>query len=525
MNGALLRGCRRLRTLRRPASAWSVAPFVIATTVLGRSGQNVAQTTYPLVGRELLNLPGGIIGMLAAAAGVASILASVLLAGRSTERTRMVVLTIGQGLGLLAFVLFALPTGDLGIWLGAISLGVGGGIVFPTLMTVVGTGRREERAKALSVFALALSASLVAGPLIEAGTLHLLHNSLRSTFGALLPLPAAATLISAYLILDRTRAAPGAAAATPRSGMPGASVAAGTSPPPSAQMDPRQGAPAPETTIDLRPVVEIPSDGSQPPDPIEAVLPGTTSGPLPAHAAGGATPAGAAGGAPASRAASASPTTGALPLPTATRWSDRPVAERSAFWTSVLTMVMYQAPFVALLAFGGLLARYADHASATVIELAFGFFFTLSFGVRWVVSRHAPIVRKNLALAVSASATVAGIAVLSSVPGIAAFFVGMAILGMPHGLTFPLSSSILAEATPSRDLARANGRLVAFSNVMTVVVPFACGWLAENVGYRMMFLLLEIPVGGFALVLYTLLRRSPLPPPPSARAAGVEYHP
>jgi len=40
-----------------------------------------------------------------------------------------------------------------------------------------------------------------------------------------------------------------------------------------------------------------------------------------------------------------------------------------------------------------------------------------------------------------------------------------------------------------------------------------------------MFLLLEIPVGGFALVLYTLLRRSPLPPPPSARAAGVEYHP
>ncbi|MDA8147901.1 MAG: MFS transporter [Actinomycetota bacterium] len=512
MKAALLRWRQRLRTLRRPARAWSVAPFVIATTVLGRSGQNVAQTTYPLVGRELLDLPGGIIGMLAAAAGVASILASVLLAGRSTERTRMVVLTIGQGLGLVAFVLFALPTGVLGIWLGAVSLGVGGGIVFPTLMTVVGTGRRDERAKALSVFALALSASLIAGPLIEAGTLHVLHNSLRSTFGALLPLPVAATLISGYLVLDHGRAVPGTAASAPRSvasGTPGASGTPSASrppPEPSAQTARRGGAMASETTTDLRPAVEIPSGGSQPPDPTKAVLPSLglpSPGPDPSAASPAAT----------------------LPLPAATRWSERPVAERSAFWTSVLTMVMYQAPFVALLAFGGLLARYSDHASATVIELAFGFFFTLSFGVRWMVSRHAPVVRKNLALAVSASATVAGIAVLSSVPGIAAFFIGMAILGIPHGLTFPLSSSILAEATPSKDLARANGRLVAFSNVMTVVVPFACGWLAENVGYRMMFLLLEIPVGGFALVLYALLRRSPLPPPPSARATGVEYHP
>jgi MFS family permease len=360
---------------------------VIATTVLGRSGQNVAQTTYPLVGKELLGLPGGIIGMLAAAAGVASILSSVLLAGRAAERTRLVLLTVGQGLGLVAFVLFALPTGVLGIWLGAIALGIGGGIVFPTLMTVVGTGRRDQRAKALSVFALALSASLVAGPLIEAGTLHLLHNSLRDAFVALLPLPAASTVISGYLALDRSRAARRNATGAPPSTVNAPMQPTG----PSAGVTTRRGVPDPAWTRELRPVVEIPSDGSQPPGSDEAARPGSRARPAPS------------------------------------RPSERSGAERSAFWVAVLTMVMYQAPFVALVAFGGLLARYSDHASATVIELAFGFFFTLSFGVRWMVSRHAPVVRKALALTVAATATVAGIAVLSSVPGIAAFFVGIVL--------------------------------------------------------------------------------------------------
>lgn len=51
----------------------------------------------------------------------------------------------------------------------------------------------------------------------------------------------------------------------------------------------------------------------------------------------------------------------------------------------------------------------------------------------------------------------------------------MAVLGAPHGVTFPLAMAVLAEYTPKGQLGRANGLLMAGTSTVTVVVPFACG--------------------------------------------------
>jgi predicted MFS family arabinose efflux permease len=193
---------------------------------------------------------------------------------------------------------------------------------------------------------------------------------------------------------------------------------------------------------------------------------------------------------------------------------------RSTSRIALLAMLTYQAPFAALVAFGGLLARYADHASATDVELAFGAFFGVSLAVRALVTVWSPITRQTEALVASALATIAGVAVLGAASGLGALFIGMAILGAPHGVTFPLASSILAEHIPNERLGRANGRLMASTNALSVAVPFVCGWLIDAVGYRSTFLLLEVPVTGFAGLLVLALVRAPLTSIPVSQAGA-----
>lgn len=176
--------------------AWTVSPLLLAVTALGRSSQNAGQTTYPLLGHSALHMSNGTIGELGAAAGVVGILCATVIVGRTRREHVLALLAAGQALGLAAFVLLAVPSGSAGLWGAALALGAYGGLAFPSLMTAIGSGPREERAKALAIFATALSASLLVGPLVEAGVLHALGGSLRATFAALMPFPALATLLS-----------------------------------------------------------------------------------------------------------------------------------------------------------------------------------------------------------------------------------------------------------------------------------------------------------------------------------------
>jgi len=294
------------------------------------------------------------------------------------------------------------------------------------------------RARALAVYAVALSTSLVVGPLLEAGVLHLLDNSLRHTFAALLPLPAAATALSILWVLRGHRSR---RALSPSAG-PSLTDGAPLDPP---FMDPPiHDAPHPVASVDV---------------------------------------------------GAARSVAGSVPL-----W------RQPAFRLAVATMLTYQAPFVALVGFGGLLGHREDHLSASGIELAFGVFFAVSLTVRALLAWRGKGAHRHVLLVASTLATVVGVGVVAAAHGPGVFLAGMAVLGFPHGATFPLASGVLAERTPSVDLARANGRLMAVTSSVAVVVPFACGWLALAVGYRSMFLLLEIPVLGFGLLLMTQLR-------------------
>lgn len=394
----------------------------------------MAQTTYPLVARDVLGLHNSTIGTIAAISGVTGILVSALLVPKIAHSAMLWFLVLGETLWLASFVLFGLLNSSIDIWIGAITLGTGTGFVLPILMTVIGMGKGEDRAKALALFALALSASLVLGPLLEAGVLHILHNSLQTTFIAFLPLSAAATA-SAVITALRVQLHI-------------------------------------TNSDNTNSQITISKKVSQPP----TVSPSKSF-------------------------------------------------QQSSFWIAFHTMLMYQAPFTALVVFGGLLARYDDHASVTEVELAFAIFFVISLLVRALIILWSPIARKAGLLIASAAITIVGIGILGTVPGIFSLFLAMAILGAPHGANFPLAMAVLAEHTPKHRLGTANGLLMAGDNVAVVIVPFVCGWLIETVGYRSMFLILELPVIAFASFLVFQLLRTPLVPAPVATSITDELPP
>lgn len=495
----------------------------------------MGQTTFPLIARQLLDIGNSELGTLTAVAGLAAVLTAATLAARATASSALRVMSAGQCLVLLSFVLFAIPSGQAGLWLAAVVLGVGGGLVFPAAMTAIGSAPAGQRARALAVFAVSLSVGLVVGPLVEAGVLHLLSGSLREAFAAMLPLPAAATAISivatvhqrgmnlgdvdqgrarlAHLRQRRSHLAgpdlPAASSDLPAAGsdlLPAGSdlPAAGSEQwrDPSASPDrPAAGSAQwrdPSVGSSTRP-----STGSEDPPrtPVAGGLPGEPAVLASSTSHGH-------GGAASSRFTSAG--SGARPR----------LLSFPAYRLALATMLTYQAPFAALITFGALLARHVDGASAAGASLAFGVFFTVSLAVRGVVAAKAPIRHQRAVLSAAVLATATGIAILGGASGFLVLLAAMAVLGAPHGLTFPMASAVLAEGVPPGMLGRANARLMASANLVTIVVPFACGWLASAVGYRDMYLVMEIPVVAFGSLLASTLR-SFRHTPPSSTGAGM----
>lgn len=406
-----------------------LAPFLVALTVLGRGAQNIGQTTYPLVGRQLLGVGNGAIGTMTALGGLAGVAVAATVGARVTAANALRMLAIGQAMVLAAFVCLAVPAGGTpALWAGAVLVWAGGGLVFPAAMTAVGTSGTGNRSRAMAVFAVGLSVGLTGGPLLEAGVLHLLSESLRATFAALLPLPLAATLLSIIgaAVHGRSGSSGGRSEEATDAGVMALLVADGAA----GELPPRAGGQAPRPK--LRP--------------------------------------------------------GLLRLP--------------AYRLALAVLLMYEAAFAALVAFGGLLATRADGATSSGAELGFAAFYTVSLLVRLLVVRLSPIRALRPILVASVIVTAGGVAVLGTVHHYDLFVVGMGLLGAPHGVTFPVASSIVAEHVDHLTLGRANARLMASTDSAAVVVPLAFGWLAAAAGYRTTFLVLELPVALLGTVLF-----------------------
>jgi len=175
----------------------------------------------------------------------------------------------------------------------------------------------------------------------------------------------------------------------------------------------------------------------------------------------------------------------------------RTVLARPGWRLAVTGVLMYQVPFACVVAFGAVLAETLYGERPAAVELAFAVFFTASLLSRAVLAWRSPVRRKLPLFWLSAAATVVGLALLATGREPALLLVAMAVLGIPHGLTFPLALALSAAGVPRTELAWANAALMSVNSLAAVVTPGLLGVVAAMTGYRDMVAACLVPVLAF----------------------------
>ncbi|MCI2414208.1 MAG: MFS transporter [Candidatus Aramenus sp.] len=173
------------------------------------------------------------------------------------------------------------------------------------------------------------------------------------------------------------------------------------------------------------------------------------------------------------------------------------------FISSILSITTYNVPFAAFTAF---LTIYGIEVLGLPKSLAyFSYipFFTTSFLTRlFMTIRQFESLR--LPLLVSIIITVVGLTGMVISPNYMIFIAFMALLGIPHGSIFPMSTIMIARATTTEERNAVNSYFLAYNNILFFVVPVAVGALSEVIGLRMSFLVLLIPVIASAITFFVV---------------------
>ena len=175
-----------------------------------------------------------------------------------------------------------------------------------------------------------------------------------------------------------------------------------------------------------------------------------------------------------------------------------------------LTMqLLYSVPFAAITVFGALLARNEFGLSAAHSQLGFTTFFMTSLLSRVVVARRSPVRAKLAVFAACIVLTIAGLALIVLGGPAAVFFLAMAMLGVPHGVIFPLALSLVASSAHEGHLAAANAGMFATVSLVSAITPALLGAVAATSGYHLMIAAVLAPVLVFSALFLTQWMKAP----------------
>ena len=107
---------------------------------------------------------------------------------------------------------------------------------------------------------------------------------------------------------------------------------------------------------------------------------------------------------------------------------------------------------------------------------------------------RSPIPHKVRLTRVAVLLTIVGLASLGLGQGSGILMAAMAVLGVPHGLTMPLASSLVADGRPAWELPSVNAYMTATVQAVAVALPPLIGASVGTFGYRGAFLVLLAPV-------------------------------
>ena len=174
---------------------------------------------------------------------------------------------------------------------------------------------------------------------------------------------------------------------------------------------------------------------------------------------------------------------------------------------ALIMQLLYTVPFAMVTVFGALLARNVFGLTAAHSQLGFTALFVTSLASRVAVVRRSPIEAKLPLFAACVALTIAGLTLLALGGQPVVFYVAMALLGVPHGVIFPLALSLVASSARDGQLAAANAGLFATVSLVSAMAPAILGSIASAFDYRIMAAAVIAPVLIFTMLLLAQWRR------------------
>jgi len=160
------------------------------------------------------------------------------------------------------------------------------------------------------------------------------------------------------------------------------------------------------------------------------------------------------------------------------------VLKNPGFRVALYNIMAYNIPFAILLAFAGIFEKDTFHISLSLVTLLFSLFYLSSFLSRILLSiRPAKNVRTYMIGAMGIS--LAGIVIMVLSNNIIIFVVALLVLGIPHGLTYPLSVLTISRAFGPEHRNAANSYFFSLMMFVGILLPLVGGFLVDTIGFRL----------------------------------------
>jgi MFS family permease len=178
------------------------------------------------------------------------------------------------------------------------------------------------------------------------------------------------------------------------------------------------------------------------------------------------------------------------------------VFSNPGFKVAVLNILSYNVPFATITAFAGVYAKEVFGLSYSEVTAFFSAFFVTSFLARLYLFLR-PAERISGLVTFSVSLTVIGLSLATLSGNSLLFLWALLVLGIPHGITYPLSVISISRTFKAEERNAANSQFFAIMMLIGVVTPLVDGVVAQALGIRLLFVLL-VP---FVLAFLAMLRR------------------
>ncbi|BCU67766.1 MFS transporter [Sulfolobales archaeon HS-7] len=168
--------------------------IIVTLTFAMRASNNMLITTTPLLAQYDLNFSPELIGIISGVVSLTTLISSGFVNSRLSVSTRRKVFIASSFIYAVLFVGFWLSN-PYTIWLIAGLAGFIMGFIMPNILTSAGLlDDRKQRERMLAIYTVALSASLVVGPIIEGYILNFV--TLREAYLVFIPLALVTAVMS-----------------------------------------------------------------------------------------------------------------------------------------------------------------------------------------------------------------------------------------------------------------------------------------------------------------------------------------